>query len=93
MACHAMDLPYLFRPSFVYMNNREANLSDYMIGYFASFLNGTLSTANHTVPWFEATGGQFLELGDQVQVGINLRQSYCRFWVKLSLIKNALTQL
>jgi len=84
-ACHAMDLPYLWRPDFLYMSPKERALSDEMIRYFRDFMNGRMDDAvltRHRVAWpsYHTGQGEYLELGDEIRPRRRLREPFCQLW-------------
>jgi carboxylesterase type B len=85
MACHAFDIPYMFRPQFLWLSKKEKQLSKQYIKYVVNFMNGNINK-DVAVKWpvYSADQKEYLELSHECKVGKRLREQLCRdVWAKI----------
>jgi para-nitrobenzyl esterase len=85
MACHAFDLPYMWRPYFVWLSKDEIKLSDHYNNYLFDFISGNISK-RAKVPWprYSSEKKEYMNLAPNPMLGHGLRKDYCKeVWSKI----------
>jgi acetylcholinesterase/cholinesterase len=85
MVCHGFDIPYLWRPYFVWFSKEEIKMLDQYTNYIVDFMYGDVNR-RAKVPWpkYTVEKKQYMNIAPNPAVGHQLRQAHCNeVWGKI----------
>jgi carboxylesterase type B len=97
MVCHAFDLAYLWRPSFLWFSDAEKKMSNQYVSYFVNFMYGDINRKNtdpihhgkhkHALaawPKYTLDTKNYMKIKPECSLGQNLAQKECEnVWFKI----------
>jgi carboxylesterase type B len=81
LMCHAMELPYIWRPVWMSFKTGEKSFSDHLTAQWKVFIyTGQLTSA----PWepFTEEKHAYVRMNTKMEQGVDLRKEHCDFWNK-----------
>jgi hypothetical protein len=78
--CHAIDLPFFWRPLLVALTPEDLKASALKIKYWMDFIDGSLEFSRNW-PFIKKDKSEVLDLSTKATINANFRNGKCELWV------------